>query len=545
MVSEIEGIKLDGREQGQSQTWVGPENAVLKGSAAVREVLSDLGKPVYVVGGRGTTGMTNVGELIPGLSADGMAGRAFSPVLLPEQLGDPEFRKIYRTRYAYMAGAMANAIASAELVIALGNAGMLGSFGSAGLVPARLEEAILRVQEALPNGPFAFNLIHSPSEEAMERNAVALFLKYGVHTVEASAFLGLTPSVVHYRVAGLSQAPDGGVNIQNRVIVKLSRKEVAQKFMSPAPEKILSQLLAEGKISELQAKLAQLVPVADDVTVEADSGGHTDNRPLVVLLPTMLALRDELHEKFQFETPVRVGAAGGISTPAAVLGAFAMGAAYVVTGSVNQACIEAGASAHTKKLLAKASMTDVTMAPSADMFEMGVRVQVLKNGTFFPMRAQKLYELYNRFDSVEAIPADEREKLETQVFKRDMDSIWQDTVEFFMERDPEQISRANANPKRKMALIFRWYLGLSSRWSNSGEVGREMDYQIWCGPAIGSFNDWTRGTYLAEPDNRRAVDVALHLLTGAAYLWRLQQLKLQGVQFAPGIEQYRPQKPLV
>src|SRR5450759_2058099 len=463
MVSEIEGIKLDGQEQGKSQAWVGPENAVLKGSAAVREVLSDLGKPVYVVGGRGTTGMTNVGELIPGLSADGMAGRAFSPVLLPEQLGDPEFRKIYRTRYAYMAGAMANAIASAELVIALGNAGMLGSFGSAGLVPARLEEAILRVQEALPNGPFAFNLIHSPSEEAMESNAGALFLKYGVHTVEASAFLGLTPSVVHYRVAGLSQSPDGGVNIQNRVIVKLSRKEVAQKFMSPAPEKILSQLLAEGKISELQAKRAQLVPVADDVTVEADSGGHTDNRPLIVLLPTMLALRDELQEKFQYETPVRVGAAGGISTPAAVLGAFAMGAAYVVTGSVNQACIEAGASAHTKKLLAKASMTDVTMAPSADMFEMGVRVQVLKNGTFFPMRAQKLYELYSRCDSVEAIPADEREKLETQVFKRDMDSVWQDTVKFFMERDPDQITRANANPKRKMALIFRWYLGLSSR----------------------------------------------------------------------------------
>ena len=545
MISEIEGIKLGRREQGQSQTWVGPENAVLKGSAAIREVLSDLGKPVYVVGEKGSAGVTNVGELIPGLSAGGLAGRAYSPVLLPEQLGDPEFRKIYRTRYAYMAGAMANAIASAELVIALGNAGMLGSFGSAGLVPARLEAAIQRVQEALPNGPYSFNLIHSPSEEVMERNAVALFLKYGVHTVEASAFLGLTPSVVHYRVAGLLQAPDGGVIIQNRVIVKLSRKEVAQKFMSPPPENILSQLVAEGKISALQAKLAQSVPVADDVTVEADSGGHTDNRPLIVLLPTMLALRDELQEKFQYETPVRVGAAGGISTPAAVLGAFAMGAAYVVTGSVNQACVEAGASAHTKKLLAQASMTDVTMAPSADMFEMGVRVQVLKNGTFFPMRAQKLYELYNRCDSVEAIPADEREKLETQVFKRDMDSVWQDTVKFFMERDPDQITRANANPKRKMALIFRWYLGLSSRWSNSGEVGREMDYQIWCGPAIGSFNDWTRGTYLAEPDNRRVVDVALHLLTGAAYLWRLQQLKLQGVQFAPGIEQYRPQKPLV
>jgi PfaD family protein len=351
--------------------------------------------------------------------------------------------------------------------------------------------------------------------------------------------------VVYYRAAGLSQEPDGRVRIQNRVIVKLSRKEVALKFMAPAPEKMLSQLVAEGKITELQAKLAQQVPVADDVTVEADSGGHTDNRPLVVLLPTMLALRDELQAKYQFETAVRVGAAGGISTPAAVLGAFAMGAAYVVTGSVNQACVEAGASPHTRKLLAQASMTDVTMAPSADMFEMGVRVQVLKNGTFFPMRAQKLYELYSRFDSIDLIPADEREKLETQVFKRDMESIWQETVKFFMERDPEQITRANASPKRKMALIFRWYLGLSSRWSNSGEAGREMDYQIWCGPAIGSFNDWTRGTYLAEPENRHVVDVALHLLNGAAYLWRVQQLKLQGAQVAPEVDRYIPEKPMI
>ncbi len=544
MVSELEGISVNPLNA-TCQTWTGPLHSVQKGSAAVRAALAELGKPVFVVGENGDAGVTNAGELVSSQEQVGLVGRAFAPAILPDQLGDVLFRKTYGTRYAYMCGAMANAIASADLVTTLGKAGMLGSFGAAGLVPPRLEEAIRRVQAALPEGPYAFNLIHSPSEEAMESKAVELFLKYGVRVVEASAFLTLTPSVVHYRAAGLSLTHDGKVNIGNRVIVKLSRKEVATKFMSPAPEKILVQLVAEGKISEQQARLAQLVPVADDVTVEADSGGHTDNRPLVVLLPAMLTLRDELQAKYQFETQVRVGAGGGISTPAAVLGAFMMGAAYVVTGTINQACIEAGASTHTKKLLAQASMTDVTMAPSADMFEMGVRVQVLKNGTFFPMRAQKLYELYSRYDSIEAIPGDEREKLETQIFKRDLESIWQDTVKFFSERDPDQIGRANANPKRKMALIFRWYLGLSSRWSNSGEAGREMDYQIWCGPSIGSFNDWTRGTYLNDPENRRAVDVGLHLLHGAAYLERVQLLKQQGVQFAPGVDHYRPERPLI
>ncbi|HVP21912.1 MAG TPA: PfaD family polyunsaturated fatty acid/polyketide biosynthesis protein [Anaerolineaceae bacterium] len=545
MISELEGIKILASEGVTRQSWHGPLNTVQKGSPAVQQALNALTKPVFVVGERGTAGVTNEGELKPSNGQAGLEMWAFAPAVRLEQLGDPGFNHTYGARYAYMAGAMANGIASVELVVALGKAGMLGSFGAAGMVPPRLESAIQGVQEALPNGPCAFNLIHSPSEEAMERSAVDLYMKYKIRVVEASAFLDLTPSVVYYRAAGLSLSAEGKIQIQNRVIIKLSRKEVATKFMSPAPERILSQLVAEGKVSEVQARLAQQVPVADDVTIEADSGGHTDNRPLVVLLPTMLSLRDELQQKYKFDTPVRVGAGGGISTPAAVLGAFMMGAAYVVTGSVNQACVEAGASAHTKKLLAQASMTDVTMAPSADMFEMGVKVQVLKNGTFFPMRAQKLYELYSRFDSVEALPADERDKLEKQVFKRDMESIWQDTVKFFMERDPDQITRANSNPKRKMALIFRWYLGLSSRWSNAGEMGREMDYQIWCGPSIGSFNDWTKGTYLALPENRKAADVGLQLMTGAAYLWRVQQLKLQGVQFAAGVEQYRPERPLV
>jgi trans-AT polyketide synthase/acyltransferase/oxidoreductase domain-containing protein len=461
-----------------------------------------------------------------------------------EKLGDNSFRKTYGVRCAFYAGAMANAIASAEMVIALGKAGLMGSFGAAGLVRSKLEAVVDQIQAELPNGPYAFNLIHSPNEEALERNAVEVYLHKGVHVVEASAYLDLTPSIVYYRAAGLRKTPHGEVEITNRVIAKLSRGEVAAKFMQPAPDTLLDKLVSEGKITREQADLAGRVPMADDITVEGDSGGHTDNRPLVCLLPTMLALRDQIQEKYQYVTPVRIGAAGGISTPSSVLGAFMMGAAYVVTGSVNQACVESGASPHTKKLLAEAGMADIAMAPSADMFEMGVKVQVLKRGTLFPMRALKLFETYTRYDSIDQIPADEREKLEKQVFQRDMESIWQDTVKFFTERDPAQIERAQNNPKRKMALIFRWYLGLSSRWSNVGEPGREMDYQIWCGPSMGSFNDWTRSTYLADPQKRRIVDATLHLFTGAAYQYRIQLLKMQGFQVPSKLEQYYPQSPL-
>ena len=107
--------------------------------------------------------------------------------------------------------------------------------------------------------------------------------------------------------------------------------------------------------------------------------------------------------------PLRVGLGGGIGTPAAAAAAFAMGAAYIVTGSINQACVESGSSDRVRMMLAQTQQADVIMAPAADMFEMGVKLQVIKRGTMFPMRAGKLFELYRAYDSLEEIPAAERE----------------------------------------------------------------------------------------------------------------------------------------
>ena len=123
----------------------------------------------------------------------------------------------------------------------------------------------------------------------------------------------------------LTLGTDGEVVCPNQIIAKVSRVEVAQKFFSPAPDKILKQLLDMGKITQLEAELAKEVPVAHDLTAEADSGGHTDNRSVVVLLPTMLALRDSFFEKYQYTRRLCVGLAGGIATPVSAAAAFAMG----------------------------------------------------------------------------------------------------------------------------------------------------------------------------------------------------------------------------
>jgi len=517
--------------------WKGTQDSTLpKNEEEIRKCLLKLEKPVWVVQSAGSTGITNEGEMA--LTPGPVSLIGFTGPLTIDSLGDRSFCKTYNTLFAYYAGAMANGIASVDLVISLGRAGYMASFGAGGLSPDSIETAIVTIKDALPGKPFAFNLLNSPGEPALERKVTELYLKHGIRVIEASAYLTVSSSLVYYRASGLSLGPDNQIEIGNRIIVKLSRKEVARRFLAPPPAEILRQLVEEKRITEQQANLAQQVPVADDVTVEADSGGHTDNRPLVCLVPAMLALRDEFQEKYHYAQLVRVGAGGGIGTPSAALAAFMMGAAYIVTGSVNQACVEANASEHTRKLLAQAEMTDVSMAPAGDMFEMGVRVQVLKRGTMFPMRAQKLYELYTHYESWEAIPTGEREKLETQVFKKGFDSIWNDCEQFFSVRDPKQIERANKNPKDKMALVFRWYLGLSSRWSNTGQPDREMDYQIWCGPAMGAFNDWVRGTTMGDIQNRHVVDVAREILTGCAYLYRLKILNAQGIKFTAGIERY-------
>ncbi|MEZ9110660.1 eicosapentaenoate synthase subunit PfaD [Vibrio cyclitrophicus] len=513
-------------------------------NAAMSTILKDLSLACYVVNHpEKGLGVSQQAEITSGDSASAANSQpvsAFAPALGTQSLGDEDFRRCHGVKYAYYAGAMANGISSEELVIALGQAGILCSFGAAGLIPSRVEQAINRIQAALPNGPYAFNLIHSPSEPALERGSVELFLKHQVKTVEASAFLGLTPQIVHYRAAGLSRDAQGEIQIGNKVIAKVSRTEVASKFMQPAPVKMLQALVDEGRITAEQMELAQLVPMADDITAEADSGGHTDNRPLVTLLPTILALKEQIQAQYQFKTPLRVGCGGGVGTPDAALATFNMGAAYIVTGSINQACVEAGASEHTRKLLSTTEMADVTMAPAADMFEMGVKLQVVKRGTLFPMRANKLYELYTRYDSIEAIPVEERLKLEKQVFRSTLDDIWAGTVAHFNERDPKQIERAEGNPKRKMALIFRWYLGLSSRWSNTGEQGREMDYQVWAGPALGAFNAWAKDSYLDDYQQRNAVDLAKHLMHGAAYLARVNLLTSQGIKLDPELARWKP-----
>ena len=514
------------------------------GDEALTRAVHHVAAPVRLVDVDGELGVANGGTATLTSDEEPMPGAqrlvGYAPALRPEQLGDPGFLASHGLTYPYVAGAMANGVGSEEIVEAMARAGMVGFFGAAGLSTNRIELAIERIQRNVGTRPYGFNLIHTPTEPQSEAAVVQLYLRRNVRLVSAAAYMELPLPLIRYRVAGIFRDPDGRVIAPNKVIAKVSRVEVARKFFSPPSPELLRTLVDERFITQSQATMASEIPVAEDLTAEADSGGHTDNQPAISLVPTMLAVADEMQRRYGYRTSLRLGAAGGIATPESTAAAFAMGAAYVLTGTVNQACVEAGTSQTVREMLARSSQADVTMAPAADMFEMGVQVQVLKWGTMFAVRARNLYRLYRAHVSLDEIPAASRLILERDYFRSTLAEAWTKTREYFVVRDPGQVVRAESDPKHRMALVFRSYLGQASRWANSGDATRKGDYQIWCGPAMGAFNEWARGSFLEAPERRDVVTLGLNLLVGAAALARAGWLRAQGVSLPRAARRFVP-----
>ncbi|MDR1872374.1 MAG: PfaD family polyunsaturated fatty acid/polyketide biosynthesis protein [Deltaproteobacteria bacterium] len=493
------------------------------------------------------TALSDPGEIIYLLPGGEMGGpgdsplAAIIPVMAPGNFGSKAFRKEFNLRYAYVGGAMVGGISSAAMVEALADISVLGIFGASGLSPVVVEDNIVRLKERLGSKTFGSCLIHSPQDPTWEEKVVEIYLRHGVDLIEASAFTQITPSLVRYRLQGLKVDQEGEILAPNRIMAKVSRLELARRFFSPPPPKIVKEILAKGWITAEEAALAERIPMAQDLTAEADSGGHTDFRPALTLWPSAIALAQEMTEKHGYQQDLRIGAAGGLGAPPAFLAAQDLGVAYFVTGSINQSCVESGLSEGGRELLAKASQTDVAVAPAADMFELGARVQVLKYGTLFAPKAQKLVEFWRRYQSLEDIPEAERLDLEDKIFKAPLADIWSQTAEFFKARDPEQLAKAEKDPHFKLALIFRWYLGQASRWAINGVKERRSDWCVFAGPSIGAFNEWVAGTFLSDPANRTVALLAQNLLYGLAVYKRMVMAKDLG--FLPD-DLCQPLKPL-
>ena len=137
--------------------------------------------------------------------------------------------------------------------------------------------------------------------------------------IAASAFMALTPAVVRYAATG----PAPRRRRPHRAPAPRVREDLAARGRAPLPvaarpADMLDALVERGPAHRTtRRELAARVPVAEDITVEADTGGHTDNRPLVALLPDDPArCATSSPAQHGYARPIRVGAAGGLGTPA-------------------------------------------------------------------------------------------------------------------------------------------------------------------------------------------------------------------------------------
>ena len=124
--------------------WKVDTKNIESNDAQIKAALMDLTKPMYVAKTGNEFGVANT------VSTSGATEvLAFAQKLNPEDLGDAAYKKQHGVKYAYHGGAMANGIASVELVVALGKAG-----SASNLVADMWNDALKRSDEVRKNLAF-------------------------------------------------------------------------------------------------------------------------------------------------------------------------------------------------------------------------------------------------------------------------------------------------------------------------------------------------------------------------------------------------------
>jgi len=446
---------------------------------------------------------------------------AEKPLFSAENLGGSGFRNRYNLRYAYLVGGMYRAISSKEMIVSLADSNILGFYGTGGLKFDKVAEDIRYIKSIVKTDkPYGINVVSSIGEEDKENRLISFLIKEGIETIETSGYIYITKPIVKYRAERLF-LHNGEVKNTNRIIAKVSRPEIAELFMSPAPENVISSLLSGGDITKEQAECLKKVPIASDICVEADSGGHTDQGVATVLIPAIRRMRDRIMEKYRYSEYIHIGSAGGIGTPESAGAAFFLGADFIMTGSINQCTVESGTSNVVKDMLEDAAIQDTDYAPAGDMLEFGSKVQVLKKGTFFPARANKLYDIFKRYSSLSEIDDSVKNHIETFYFKKRISQIIEEEakkVETNEKSGDVGASRGKVeeDEKYKLLAIIKWYFKNSTNFAVEGNAERKVDFQVQCGKSMGAFNDWIKGTEFEMWQNRTTVKIAEFLMNETA-----------------------------
>lgn len=428
-------------------------------------------------------------------------------------LGSKSFKEDFNLKYAYLVGPMYRGISSKDMIIRLARNGMLGFIGSTYMDLEDLRKEIIEVKKELYNNEsFGVSLTYQNDDSLIEGKIIKILLEEKVNIVQLSGYIQITEEIAKYRIKSLFKTRDNKVSCKVKFIIKLSRPEVAKAFMEPVPKYIIEKLLGRKEITLEEAKIAENYPIVDSICVEANSSGCTDGKSINCLLPRMIKLRNDCIENNYYDCNVYVGVTGGIGTDFAAMSMFIMGADYIMTGSINQCTVESQISEEVKNKLQNIDIQDTDYAPGIDLFEFGAKVQVLKKGSFFCVKANKLYEIYKQYNSLDELSEEVKEMLIDKYFEKDFETIYDEMCKI--------LPQENNNEKKKMALIFKWYLINSQLFAIKGNSNRRIDYQVYCSPALGAFNQLVKGTDMEKWINRHVEVIGQYIMDGAEKLIR-------------------------
>ncbi|WP_073587898.1 ACP S-malonyltransferase [Anaerocolumna xylanovorans] len=414
-------------------------------------------------------------------------------------LGSEEFKKDYDVDFAYAVGGMCKGISSAAMIKKLADSRILGFLGTYKLQLHEAEELIDQALASMEHHRVGVNVTYDALNSKDHIGIMEYIIKRDIRNIEVSDYRMIDLSIVKYRLKAIYTDKDSTLVIPHKILAKVSSREMAEKFCSPAPEEMVQILYQNNEITEFEAKYAKYIPMCDDLCIEY----HMQGQSALGYIQTIKEMSRLLYEKYDLYQCPRVGFAGGIGNPQMIAVSFLMGADFVVTGSINQCSVEAATSNIVKDNLQSLDETDFTYAAVSDLFEFGEKKSIVKKGSLYHIRANRLYEVYNRYNSVEEIPADIKNLIEEKYFQKSFETIYSDIYEN-LTKDNKKLSKEQ--PKYKMALIIRCFLDKCFQDALDGRMEGKINYQIISSNAIVQFNHWVKDTELSDW-KRRYVDV--------------------------------------
>lgn len=415
------------------------------------------------------------------------------------------FCKRYGLFYPYVAGSMGNGISAANLVVRMAQKHLLAFIGTNGSFYDTIASTVREVRNALTKKQL-FGIGLCPGEK--EKKLIELCLAEEIPVIECASYINVSKELVYYKIKGMKKLENGEVFFQNRILVKLSRPEVLRNFISPVPTRLIEELYAEGRITMHEAQLIKNHPTADDVCILTDPAGQTEQYSMISALPTMLEIRDEFKKKYDYSEYIHIGTGGEIGTPKAIAAAFLLGAEFVLTGSINQCTVEAQTSELVKDMLQKVEIQDTNIVMANDFSGLSIKANVLRKGTLYCARANKLYELYRTYNRLEEISPQEREHIENNYFKTSFSEI-------LGEMEDDNDTKTITSNKAQLMKVLRWYEKNACKWAIEGNKENKVNFLIYTSRSIGAFNNWVKWTELESWRNRHVDEIAIKLMKDA------------------------------